>query len=98
MDDVGWAEAAQRVRRKQGFRADYVRNLEANPHVRVRVRQGLRLRWRSGTARIVSDDPRARQRAFSRRKPGRKVTALAVRVMGSELLTVRIDLDPLPAG
>jgi deazaflavin-dependent oxidoreductase (nitroreductase family) len=78
-----------------GHHAHYVRNIQADPRVRVRVRQGLRLRWRTGTACLVlDDDPRARQRAISRRKPGRKLTALAVRTMGTEMLTVRIDLDP----
>jgi deazaflavin-dependent oxidoreductase (nitroreductase family) len=77
-----------------GHQAHYVRNIQANPQVRVRVRQGLRLRWRTGTARLVpDDDPKARQRAISRRKPGRQLTALAVRTMGTELLTVRIDLE-----
>lgn len=77
-----------------GHRAHYVRNIQADPQVRVRVRQGLRQRWRTGTAHLVpDDDPRARERAISRGKPGRKLTALAVRTMGREMLTVRIDLD-----
>jgi len=57
--------------------------------VRVRVRG----RWRAGTARIVpEDDPRERQRMLSRRPAGR-VNALFVRGWGTDLLTVRIDLD-----
>ncbi|MFN2617142.1 MAG: nitroreductase/quinone reductase family protein [Thermoleophilaceae bacterium] len=78
---------------EHGRRAGYVRNIEANPRVRVRLGR----RWREGTAyALPDDDPRARQR----RMPNRLNSAL-VRAMGSELLTLRIDLDPpgsRPAG
>lgn len=71
---------------EHGRTASYVRNLEANPRVRVKVRG----RWRSGTAHVLpDDDPRARLRAI-----GRGVNAAGVRALGTELLTVRIDLDP----
>jgi deazaflavin-dependent oxidoreductase (nitroreductase family) len=72
---------------EHGRRASYIRNIEANPRVRVKVGR----RWRTGTARVMpGDDPRARQR----RMPNRLNSAM-VRAMGSDLLTVRIDLDPL---
>jgi deazaflavin-dependent oxidoreductase (nitroreductase family) len=71
---------------EHGRRASYVRNIEANPRVRVRIGRD----WRTGTARALpDDDPRERQR----RLPNR-VNSAAVRVMGSDLLTVRVDLDP----
>jgi deazaflavin-dependent oxidoreductase (nitroreductase family) len=74
---------------EHGRRSAYVRNIEANPRVRVRVRG----RWRSGTASLVpQDDPRQRQRLLGRRLTGR-INALAVRGWGTDLLTVRIDLD-----
>jgi deazaflavin-dependent oxidoreductase (nitroreductase family) len=74
---------------EHGRRAGYVRNIEANPRVRVKLGRG----WRSGTARTLrDDDPRERQR----RMPN-KLNSAVVRAMGTELLTVRIDLDP-PAG
>jgi deazaflavin-dependent oxidoreductase (nitroreductase family) len=74
---------------EHGRRASYVRNIEANPRVRVRVGRD----WRTGTARVLpDDDPRERQR----RMPNRMNSA-AVRVMGSDLLTVRVDLDPQAA-
>jgi deazaflavin-dependent oxidoreductase (nitroreductase family) len=69
---------------EHGRRAGYVRNIEANPRVRVRVG----LRWRTGTARALPDDDwRARQRAMPR------LNGAMVRLMGSEPMTVRVDLD-----
>lgn len=74
---------------EHGRRSAYVRNIEAEPRVRVRVRG----RWRTGTAHVVpDDDPRERQRQLSRRLPAR-VNALLVRGWGTDLLTVRVDLD-----
>ena len=71
---------------EHGHRAAYVRNIEADPNVRVRVGR----RWRAGTARVVEDDDwRARQR----RMPN-KLNSAMVRAMGTEHLTVRVDLDP----
>ena len=69
---------------EQGYKAQYVKNLQASPRVRVRVRG----KWRSGTAHVVpDDDPRARQRSLPR------INALFVRLMADELLSVRVDLD-----
>jgi deazaflavin-dependent oxidoreductase (nitroreductase family) len=71
---------------EHGRRAAYVRNIEANPRVRVRLGRD----WRTGTARVLpDDDPLERQR----RMPNR-INSAAVRLMGSDLLTVRVDLDP----
>lgn len=70
---------------EHGRRAAYVRNIGADPHVRVRVRG----RWRSGTAHVMpEDDPRERQRKLSHR-PSRRLNAAAVRALGTELLSVR---------
>jgi deazaflavin-dependent oxidoreductase (nitroreductase family) len=80
---------------EHGRRSGYVRNLEADPHVRVQVREGLRMRWRLGTAHVLEDDdPRERQRTLQRGHPMRALNAAAVRGMGTGLLTVRIDLEP----
>ena len=76
---------------EHGRRAAYVRNLEANPRVRVRVRG----EWRSGTAvTLPDDDPRERQRIMAEHRRGTRLNAAAVRALGTDLLTVRIDLDP----
>lgn len=73
-----------------GLRSAYVRNIEANPRVRVRIRG----RWRSGTAHLLpDDDPRERQRSLGRRLSAR-INAMAVRSFGTDLLTIRIDLEP----
>lgn len=83
---------------EHGYDANYVRNLIADPHVRVKVRDGLKPTWRDGIASVVpDDDPHARQRALSRWHPLRALNAVVVRVVGTELLTIRIDLtEPAP--
>jgi len=69
---------------EQGRKASYVRNMEADPHVHVRVRG----RWRSGVATVLQDeDPQARLPSISR------LNAAGIRAMGTELLVVRVDLD-----
>jgi deazaflavin-dependent oxidoreductase (nitroreductase family) len=79
---------------QRGRHADYVRNIEANPRVRVRVRSGLCTRWRTGTAHILDrDDPRDRQRILSRGNLLRGLCFRASGAMATNLLTVRIDLD-----
>ncbi|HEY0346104.1 MAG TPA: nitroreductase/quinone reductase family protein, partial [Solirubrobacteraceae bacterium] len=66
-------------------KAAYVRNIRAEPRVRVRIGR----RWRTGLAHVLDDDdPVARQRDLPR------LNSVAVRALGSELVTVRIDLDP----
>jgi deazaflavin-dependent oxidoreductase (nitroreductase family) len=74
---------------EHGRRAGYVRNIEANPQVRVKVRG----RWHTGTARLLpDDDPRERQRKLGT-KLSRRMNATAVRAFGTDLMTVRIDLS-----
>jgi len=67
-----------------GERSQYVRNIKADPRVRVR----LRGRWHTGTAHLLPhDDTAARLRALPR------LNSAAVRVIGVGQLTVRVDLD-----
>ncbi len=68
---------------EHGRRAQYVKNIVADPRVRIRVGG----RWRSGAAYpMPEDDPRARQRTLGR------FNSAMVRTVGTDLLTVRIDL------
>jgi deazaflavin-dependent oxidoreductase (nitroreductase family) len=70
---------------EHGLGAGYVRNIDADPRVRVRVGR----RWRTGMGHVLRDDDwRERQR----RMPNR-LNSTFVRLMGSEPVTVRIDLD-----
>jgi deazaflavin-dependent oxidoreductase (nitroreductase family) len=69
---------------EHGEHSHYVLNIKANPAVRVRI-NGI---WRTGTAQLLpGDDPVARLRELS------GLNSAMVRVMGSDLLTIRIDLD-----
>jgi deazaflavin-dependent oxidoreductase (nitroreductase family) len=79
---------------EHGRKAGYVRNIEANPRVRLKLREGFHSRWHTGAAHILADDdPRARQDWLARQVRGAGSNAAAVRFFGTELLTVRIDLD-----
>jgi deazaflavin-dependent oxidoreductase (nitroreductase family) len=67
-----------------GEQSQYVRNIKANPRVRVR----LRGKWRSGTAHLMpGDDPHARLQELP------QFNSFGVRTFGTNLLTVRVDLD-----
>ena len=75
-------------------KSGYVRNIESDPRVRLKLRKGIRARWHNGTANLLSgDDPRERQRWLWRQMPSSLANAMAVRIFGTQLLTIRIDLD-----
>ncbi|MDX6354213.1 MAG: hypothetical protein QOF98_1116 [Streptomyces sp.] len=66
-----------------GDKSQYVRNIQAHPEVRVRVRG----RWHTGTAHLLpQDDARARLRTLPR------MNSAAVWAVGTNLLSVRVDL------
>lgn len=66
-----------------GDRSQYVRNLRADPRVRVRIKGT----WHTGTAHpLPEDDARARLKTLPR------YNSTAVRALGTDLLTVRVDL------
>jgi deazaflavin-dependent oxidoreductase (nitroreductase family) len=67
-----------------GQQSQYIRNIEANPRVRVR----LRGRWLGGTAHLVPDDD-----AAARLQELPQFNSFGVRTFGTNLLTVRVDLD-----
>ena len=78
---------------EHGMKAGYVRNIEHDPHVRVKLREGLRYRWHAGTAHLLhDDDPHARQRWLASQLPGSAGNARAVRLFGTQLLSIRLDL------
>jgi deazaflavin-dependent oxidoreductase (nitroreductase family) len=70
---------------EHGRQADYVRNIERDPRVRVKVGR----RWHTGTAHLLpDDDPLERLRWLHR-----PLNDTGLRLMASELLVVRVDLD-----
>lgn len=80
---------------EHGTQANYVRNIQHDPRVRLRLRRGLRYRWVAGLATILPDDDvLARQRRIIRWHPLRAFNALNVRVLGADLLTVHVQLLP----
>ena len=67
-----------------GKRSQYIRNIKANSRVRVRDRG----HWYTGTAHLMpEDDAGARLRTLPR------YNSAMVRLVGTDMLTVRIDLD-----
>jgi deazaflavin-dependent oxidoreductase (nitroreductase family) len=67
-----------------GETANYVRNIKADNQVRIRIHG----RWRTGRANVLpEDDAAARNAQLS------WVNRTANRMLGTELLTIRVDLD-----
>ena len=70
---------------EHGWGSSYVKNIQVDPRVRVRVGR----RWRSGTAHILpDDDPYERMRMLRR-----GINDATVRLVGTEHLVIRVDLD-----
>jgi len=78
---------------QHGMKAGYVRNIERDPRVRLKLRSGLRTRWHTGTAHLLPDDDPRGQRWLASDLPSSAGNSRAVRLFGTQLLTVRIDLD-----
>jgi deazaflavin-dependent oxidoreductase (nitroreductase family) len=76
---------------QHGRRAGWAHNITAEPKVRVRVNN----QWHSGTATFVPDDDvRARARSFGGNgKLSQSATALTMRAMESDPVSVRITFD-----
>jgi deazaflavin-dependent oxidoreductase (nitroreductase family) len=65
-----------------GDKSQYVKNIQANPAVRVR----LRGKWHNGVAHLVpDDDPQERLRSLP------QFNSFGVRTFGTNLLTIRVD-------
>ena len=79
---------------QRGRNADWVKNIQANPRVRVKVRIRSEVVWRTGTAHILDDDdPRERLRRIGESNLARRLCVSASAAMATDPLTVRIDLD-----
>ena len=67
-----------------GDKSQYVKNIQANTNVRVRING----KWHRGTAHLVpEDDPHARLRSLP------QFNSFGVRTFGTNLLTIRVDLE-----
>ncbi|WP_326547534.1 nitroreductase/quinone reductase family protein [Mycolicibacterium sp. ND9-15] len=67
-----------------GENSHYVKNIRANPAVRVR----LNGKWHKGVAHLVpDDDPHERLRSLP------QFNSFGVRTFGTNLLTIRVDLE-----
>jgi deazaflavin-dependent oxidoreductase (nitroreductase family) len=75
---------------EHGHAADYVKNIQRDPHVRVKVGR----RWHEGTAQLLPDDDVSARLRLLRRP----VNDALVRLVGTEHLTIRIDLEGEPPG
>lgn len=65
-----------------GEKSQYVKNIQADPNVRVR----LRGRWRNGVAHLVpDDDPTERLKSLP------QFNSFGVRTFGTNLLSIRVD-------
>ena len=66
-----------------GEKSQYVKNIQADPHVRVR----LNGRWHKGVAHLVpEDDPQERLKSLP------QFNSMGVRTFGTNLLSIRVDL------
>jgi deazaflavin-dependent oxidoreductase (nitroreductase family) len=70
---------------EHGWAADYVKNIERNPRVRVKIGRS----WHSGIARILPEEnPRERLRELDR-----PVNDSLLKAVGTEMLVIRVDLE-----
>jgi deazaflavin-dependent oxidoreductase (nitroreductase family) len=75
---------------EHGGHAGYVRNIEANPKVRVKVGR----RWRAGTAHFVPDvTPEEALKRIAEQNPAARRNTETVRKIHTEMRVIRIDLD-----
>jgi deazaflavin-dependent oxidoreductase (nitroreductase family) len=70
---------------EHGWGADYVKNIAADPRVRVKIGR----RWYDGTAHILVDEDPERRLAELRRP----VNDTLLRLVGTQKLVIRVDLD-----
>ena len=69
---------------EHGYGADYVKNIQANPNVRVKVGR----RWYVGTAEILEDDDTAERLRWLKRP----VNDTMLKIVATQQLTIRVRL------
>jgi deazaflavin-dependent oxidoreductase (nitroreductase family) len=74
---------------EHGWAADYVKNIANDPRVRIKLGR----RWLSGTATILEGEDSERRL----QELHRPVNDTLVRLVGTQQLVIRVDLDPAPA-
>jgi len=74
---------------EHGLRSDYVRNLLAEPNVRVNA-DG---QWRTGVAHVVREDPLVRLDRIAAINPHARANISIVRRSATDLRVIRVDLD-----
>jgi len=77
---------------EHGQGAGYVRNLVANPAVRVKIGRS----WRQGTAEVLAEDETLARTAWIAEQLGRskKMEALVTRLFCVDPVTIRVELSP----
>jgi deazaflavin-dependent oxidoreductase (nitroreductase family) len=76
---------------EHGGKAGYVRNIETNPRVRVKVGR----HWRSGTAHFAPEvTPEAALKQIVEHNPATRRNVETIRKVQTKMRVVRIDLDP----
>jgi len=80
---------------EHGMKAGYVRNIERDPRVRMKLREGLKYHWHTGTAHLLSDDnPRERQRWLATQLPSSAGNARACGFSGRNSLVFELIVMP----
>jgi deazaflavin-dependent oxidoreductase (nitroreductase family) len=77
---------------EHGWGCGYVQNISARPRVRLKIGR----HWRAGRAVLLPEDDAWRRRAEMDRRNGwmGRFDGVFFKVLGSNPLTVRVDLDP----
>jgi hypothetical protein len=74
---------------EHGLRSDYVRNLLAEPQVRINA-DGA---WRTGVAHVVAEDPQGRLDRVAEINPRARANINIIRRSATDLRVIRVDLD-----
>ena len=87
----GLCDSAFWIIAEHGLDAGYVRNLMADPRVRIKLRRGMRFVWVDALATVTDDDPMRRQRELCGWRPLRLLNAIVVRTLATDPVAVRVE-------